>query len=827
MARFFACMPVVIVLILFLVSGFAATGLLGLKHGFFSPPLPQGIISAHCAIFGQDGVEADHIRIKCGLSGEEVTSVVTQVLEGHGLDQIRQGRDPDADEIAATARRLGLSNDAALSLLEGFKPSESKRDTSRTKVAQRPIPATAVVVSTSASAPTRPVELRETGFVPPEIVIETNFQGESPETEEVVRSAADCTVMSGSGKVVAEDIVKDCGPDRSEIEALVESVIGKSDIQNLQAAFQGDHDARQSMYRELAKAYHLNDEVVASAVEQIEASDAPGTELADRLDMAMRERLRIVVMLKTMGVIADLLRENQGKISQAVLAGDMGEVDRLFIETGLPLHDLANDLAPAEREPEIEVARLALEARKQLGDGEFVGAAIGFENAAGIAGEIDPLLALVYSSQAASAYLLDPAVSQAHATWAFERTVQNADTFEAVAFNLVLGVAASLVSEGGGQAGTTTLATAADLLDRLGRTVESEREPWRAFQVDSLQASLLWELTVRTGSAEIGLQGEAVADEALMTADANGLDRNEAALTWANIQLQLGEILAEPERDAKALRAYEQIIASSVSGSEMWRVATSNKATIEMQEALETGNADMLRQAGETYRSLVDWHETQSELWAHDLRKLASVMSTIGQREDDSSALRESLSLLDEVKAYYSDRGADLYWADTMSQQADVLASIGTTEKNPAAIDQAADLMDEVSRIYNSETLPEKWLNFQLIRASLQQRAALISDGPDAYLSAAETYAYAREALSDKLRPLLVGKLAAEEAKARLLAGGRGAPLDETEKARELVSLIDELSDQNGGSGSEEWTALADQAAIIQSEIAILVEEEK
>jgi hypothetical protein len=150
-----AFFPVLIVLVMFLISGFAATALLGVRYGFFVPPPPKGIISADCAVFGQEGVRADRIHIKCGLNGEQVASVVVEVMEGYGLEEIRQGRDPNAAQLARIGERLGLSNEAVLNLVEGLKPRPAEPQGTRTVVAPPPVRAQASVFVTSAPAPAR------------------------------------------------------------------------------------------------------------------------------------------------------------------------------------------------------------------------------------------------------------------------------------------------------------------------------------------------------------------------------------------------------------------------------------------------------------------------------------------------------------------------------------------------------------------------------------------------------------------------------------------------------------------------------------------------
>ena len=801
--------------------------------GWFGATLYQGrashnplSVQAECGFAASESIRDSTLRLRCGLEQAEIEAMFAAAFAEFGLDGKEAGGEPTRQQIEDAAKQLGLTVDAVKALVSGLLDRGGADPAPVDWAIDVAVVPASMTDSDGTSDVRGPLPVR----FPPESLKVGKEESEA-ETQLLAGIRAKCGAAVGE-QIAGSVIEIACGPGPDEVEKLIDDFVRRSGADSLQSALAGDRAARQELIDQLSASFGLEDGLVEALVANLEAADLSDSEAAGELDRAMRAQVQQALTLLKIGTTGDTLKARQGEIAQAVVSGDAPEAERLLQDTGEMLRPLADDLAPEVLPPLVAASRSAQEARDAAAS-DPVAAIRGYVAAMEQVRDTWPVVAEAYEMAAAELLANDRAGPAVRETFggagdpAVGIWLDIAQRQRGRALDLGLAAADRIVRQGKWAVDDALLQEAADVLVSVEPLIAREQDPKRYVALNTALASLQLENAQRSGDWETLRRAESAADAAIDAAEALGEEEVLSHLTtWASVQLYLGRWSGDPSYLDRALDAFERVAGSQDADQDLatWASAQNNVAVVQSDKAAMDRDTAALSQAAATYRRIAARmdQDKQPESWAHYTRNMASALNTLGGWEGFEAPIRESISALEELRAFEAEGEPDLASAYTIEKLAQAWWELGYQTKDPDAYATAAQLMGDAVEIYDPETAARQRVTAQLQLGDIRQAAAAMSSRADDYLAAADAYSAARSTAeaSDQLQLYVRGTLA--QATALDKAAALGGTPEGSPEPRDLVAAAkDAIDGRPTEENSAEWDRLATDVADFANKIGV------
>ena len=727
---------------------FRTTGLFGLIFAcglvggvfaatmFLTDRRPSSSVLSNCGVASGKELVADRLRIRCGLDQAAIDALIEEALRQFQLSGIRP-EDADTDRLRAMAADLGLTLDAARSLIGRANGRDEET---------RSIPVALEVATDTQATPAagRQSDRSEAseGLVEtstPRFAVDVGSTSSAIEREaEALVVAAECGAAAGDGiEIRLVDI--ECGPEPEEIEKLIATFSEQSGIGSLRDAISADTDARKQFVSNMSKALNLEEATVARLLGELDDVAVDEDGLRRRLSGELRTRMTRALALFRMRQGADRLAEAHRLAAHAAASGDMMSADASMRAAGTFLRPVIDDLAPVEHPTLVRAAMLAEQARTLGQNGKSRAAAINYYDAAEIARGLSRHLADSYVLEAADQAERagrnggDPQMVD----WAIETRLNLADSYGWIAADLLIDAADGLLEKSEQTLGLEDIERAEREMRELIPFIESKAEPLLVGRFSRRLSGILLEKGKRTGRDDaltVALQ------ESTRSVDA--LEGNGSEIEVARSLNQRGNVQWNLGRRRKDLNLLDAAVADFERASAIYkkighdggvRIVDNNLAGVNLTRGDLTGDSAYLEEAVQVYRRLAEGAdpETDAGRWALYKNNLGIVQQRLGNADGNVATLRQAERTFSEVLEVRTLEVSANDWFTSSRSLAQVAHDIARHSENAEQFQAAAGLFDEIISVLSPMSEPKRFSDLLRDRSRTYYDWGRLSSDPE------------------------------------------------------------------------------------------------
>ncbi len=765
--------------------GIAAAALVGYAAGSYLKT-PKTVANesikliSECAVLARENIQSNVVRVRCGLDNAGVEEVLRNTLADIGIKDLRGG-DIDPEAMKRGADRLGLTNQALVALLGSLRKDANEFDSKRQsndrpddfrvalEVTPDTVPKDSKAKHIGESSPSSAFSSRVALAIAPPVT--------TPE-KDAHRLVARCTVQGGTVNVDVIDV--DCGPKAEEVMQLIDEVVKKAGVGEIQDILNKDAKARSTFVAELGISLGLADETVDQLLTELAQVNVSDGDIRRQLSDAAEKRARLSLVLLQLGQIADLLRDRQSHAANAIISGRPEEAQIDFARVAQAIRPFADRLDPQSVPLLAASSSLVLEASELASKNRLKEAAFAFRNAAEAALQAgwQPVGAVYRLSSAqmmARAGVLSGDGSMTE--YATNTQLAVAKEFSDLALDTALAAVQGLRQQGQQSISNAGLNSALELLRQVAPQVNRGSAPRQFVSLHAGISTVLYELgkrSVETKTLESAASSGQLALDVAEEVGDSGLIAN-SLIDLGNIQLDLGSRRRDTPMLDAATNAYKRAtnLLDPDKDLKNWLASRMNTAVAYRRQSSISSTPGSLDEATEIYRDVLQrvTKESDGNLWATAKGNLAGIFWTQGRQANDVGLLEQALRSYEEILTYHTKDSAPYNWAQTMRSVGGIWKDVGALNRDVKAFDRAVETMTQVISTFDRQTTTKSWAQAQSELGAIYFSWGRLWPNAQRFQMASNAFDEARRVVSPEADPafysqqlLMKGKVSLEAA---------------------------------------------------------------
>lgn len=667
--------------------------------------IPGGLaIKARCAIASGRGLAADSVTIACGLDKEEIEAVIRRIIAQFNLEalveQARKGQVEDTAAVDALGDLLGLNSDAVMRLLAMLSQEQLAQESMVGRFAEVAGRSAGVVVEAPSTSDNNGV---------------TKLPGQQRVLKEAEVLQAECAAVA-RGNVTVGTVDIRCGAEQSDIEAIIARVVSEPDLARLLEQLRQGGTPQDAVIQALAKELRLTHTSVLRLLAILAAGDVPPEQAAERLAVLADRHISLVWRIGQLHSDDPVVGALRDQAAEAIAQGDYPRAEVLLAKA-------ETELAEGSREPPplIKAAQNAARGETLLAEGNYLGAAEQFAEAATLAPDEALLVRMAYLSRQAQALVSHGVERGGNDALAQAIQVYRAasEPLPLAGVSMLNALGSTLRTLGERKLGSPALEGAIAVHRSALGWIDREDVPLVWAWTQSHLGVALW----RLGERERGTARLEEAVEAFRAA-LEEQTRERVPFDWAQTQMRQGIVLhAIGERQMGTNRLEEAIAAyhaallvyTRETAPLSWAMTQNNRGNALLVLGKREGSTVRLQEAVTAYRAASEEfpRERLPLDWAMVQHNLGNALLALGERESNTAQLEQALQAYQGALEERTRERMPLGWAQTQNNLGNALLALGERQNSPDRLEEAVAAYSAALEERTRENVPLDWAQTQ------------------------------------------------------------------------------------------------------------------
>jgi tetratricopeptide (TPR) repeat protein len=661
-------------------------------------------IKARCAIASGRGLAADSVTIACGLDKEEIEAVIRQIIAQFNLEalveQARNGQVEDTATVDALGALLGLNGDAVMRLLAMLSQEQPGPGSMVDRFAEVAGRSAGVVVD----AP---------------LPSDNNGTTKSPGQQRVLKEAevlqAECAAVA-HGNVTVGTVDIRCGAEQSDIEAIIARVVSEADLARLLEQLRRGGGADDAVIQALAKELSLTHTKVLRLLTILAGTDVPPEQAVERLAVLAERHHSLVWRLGQLPSDDPIVGALRDQAAEAIAQGDYPRAEVLLARA-------ETELAEGRREPHplTRAAQSAARGETLLAEGNYLGAAEQFAEAATLVPDEAVLVRMAYLTRQALALVGhgDERGDNDALARAIEVYSMAFEPLPPTGVSILNALGSTLLTLGERKLGSRAIERAIHMHRSALGWLNREDMPLVWASTQSYLGTALW----RLGQRE---KGTARLEEAVGTfrAALEEQTRERVPFDWAQTQVSLGlalHSLGERETGARRLEAAIEAYRAALdvytrdAAPFGWAMIQNNRGNALLDIGEREGNTTRIQEAVAAYRAVLEEFSRERVPldWAMVQHNLGNALLALGRRESSAARLEQAREAYVAALEERTRERMPLGWAQTQANLGNALLALGERQNSHDRLEEAVAAYRAALEEKTRENVPLDWAQTQ------------------------------------------------------------------------------------------------------------------